>query len=606
MPVNAARYEALCTSARRAWKLFFFLLLVAFAPGSMAQGIESIMSPGKLSRAHAKYEDDCTQCHVKFDRQGQDKRCLDCHKETRVDVDARTGFHGKMKPQTCRNCHTEHKGLDTRLYVLDKDRFDHKLTDYPLQGKHQKVLCDKCHVTGKLYREAPSACNTCHRKDDTHKGSLGQLCADCHNDASWKETKFDHSKTHFELTGKHADVKCAECHRDNAYKDTPEKCFSCHKKDDEKKGHKGIYGEKCESCHDAKSWKTTTFKHDQDTKYVLNDKHRTVKCSACHTTNPYREKTSQACVSCHRKDDKHKDSLGKKCETCHSEKSWTETLRFDHAKSDFPLLGKHVKTECKSCHEGLMYKQASKDCFACHKKDDKHVATLGQKCADCHTANDWKATLFEHDKTRFRLKSAHAVQTVKCEACHKDVKSFRDTPMLCISCHKKDDKHEGQIGSKCEACHSEKDWKVDRFDHNRARFALTGGHALVVCKKCHDTPRFRDARRDCVGCHIKEDKHKRAYGVQCESCHNTRAWPLWDFAHDTRTHYKLDGAHRTVPCEKCHRDPAPAGKLAAPLATTCYSCHRESDPHDGKFGSRCQQCHVTQTWKKIVNRFGQS
>lgn len=588
---------------RPLWRLLLVLFVMGSSPWVAAQGIESIMAPGKLSRAHTKYEDDCAQCHVKFDRQGQDRRCLDCHKETRRDVEAHTGFHGKMKQQACRSCHTEHKGLDTRLYVLDKTQFDHKITDYTLQGKHQKVECEKCHVSGKLYRDAPSACSACHKKDDTHKGSLGQACADCHTESSWKETKFDHSKTHFELTGKHADVKCAECHRDNVYKDTPQKCFSCHKKDDELKGHKGLYGEKCESCHASKSWKSILFKHDQDTKYVLNGKHRTAKCSACHTTNPYRERTSQACVSCHRKDDKHKDSLGRNCETCHSEKSWTETVRFDHAKTDFPLLGKHPKVECKSCHEGAMYRQASKECVACHKKDDKHAATLGTQCADCHTANDWKATLFKHDKSRFRLRNAHAAQAVTCEACHKNVKSFRDTPMLCISCHKKDDKHEGQIGSQCENCHTDKDWKVERFDHNRARFALTGRHALVVCKNCHETSRFRDARRDCVGCHVKDDKHKRVYGTQCESCHNTRAWPLWDFAHDTRTHYRLDGAHLTVACGKCHRDPAPPGKLAAPLTTACNNCHRESDPHEGKFGTRCEQCHVTPTWKKIVNRF---
>lgn len=581
-------------------------LLIVLMLGSswaMAQGIETIMAPGKLSRAHAKYEDECAQCHVKFDRQGQDRRCLDCHKETRADVDAHTGYHGKMKPQACRSCHTEHKGLETRLYVLDKPQFDHKVTDYPLQGKHQKVACEKCHDGKKLYREAPSACNACHRKDDVHKGSLGQTCVDCHTEATWKETKFDHSKTHFELLGKHVDVKCADCHRNNVYKDTPTTCFACHKKDDEQKGHKGMYGEKCESCHGTKSWKTVQFRHDVDTKYTLLGKHRGAKCSNCHTTNPYKTKTSQACFACHGKDDKHKDSLGRSCENCHSEKSWTETLKFDHAKTDFPLLGKHVKTECKQCHEGTMYKQASKDCFSCHKKDDKHANTLGQECGTCHTASDWKASRFEHDKTKFRLRNAHAAPVVKCEACHKDVKSYRNTSMLCISCHKKDDKHEGQIGTQCESCHSDKNWKVERYDHNRARFSLTGRHALVVCKDCHTNARFRDARSDCMGCHVKDDKHKRAFGVKCESCHNTRAWPLWDFDHDARTHYRLDGAHRKVPCADCHKAPAPSGKPAAPVGTNCYSCHRAVDPHDGKFGSRCEQCHVSQTWKKIVNRF---
>jgi hypothetical protein len=575
------------------------LLLVFSTPWALSQTIESVMAPGKLAKAHAKYEEDCSQCHVKFDRQAQDKRCLDCHKETRADVLAHTGYHGKMKPQACRECHTEHKGLDALIVTLDKKEFDHKISDYPLNGKHQKVECEKCHVAGKKYREAPATCIACHKKDDKHKGTLGDKCADCHDDASWKEAKFDHSKTKFALTGKHVDTKCVDCHLKGVYKDTPKTCIACHKKDDEQKGHKGQYGEKCETCHGAKLWKETTFNHDHDTKYVLNGKHRVIKCTACHTGNLYKVKTSQECIACHVKDDKHKESLGRECAKCHNEKSWKESPKFDHAKTSFPLLGKHVKVECKLCHEGAMYKQASKECVACHKKNDKHISTLGDKCADCHTDRDWKATLFDHDKTKFRLKNAHKDAKVKCEACHKDLKSYRNTLMDCVACHKKDDKHEGQVGPKCESCHTDINWKVERFDHNRTRYALTGRHVLATCKSCHETSRYRDARRDCVGCHIKDDKHKKVYGARCETCHNTRSWPLWDYDHDVRTHYRLDGAHRTVACASCHREPAPVGKNAAPLGTNCYACHRSSDVHEGKFGPRCEQCHMTQTWKKI-------
>ncbi len=580
------------------------LCLATCTPWALSQSIESVMAPGKLSKAHAKYEEDCAQCHVRFDRQAQDKRCLDCHKETRSDVAAHTGFHGKMKQQTCRTCHTEHKGLDARLVTLDKNQFDHRITDYALNGKHLKVDCEKCHVAGKLYREAPGTCNACHKKDDTHKGSLGAACADCHTEVSWKEAKFDHSKTQFELTGKHIDTKCDDCHRKGVYKNTPKNCFACHKKDDDQKGHKGQYGDKCESCHGTKAWKNVVFSHDQDTKYALLGKHRVTKCSSCHLSNLYRVKTSQDCNACHSKDDKHKESLGRDCASCHTEKSWKESPKFDHSKTVFPLLGKHAKVECKSCHEGAMFKQASKECAVCHKKDDKHDGTLGTKCADCHTDRDWKASVFEHDKTRFLLRNAHRATTVKCDACHKDLKSFRNTSMACFGCHKKDDKHEGQVGSNCESCHNDKSWKTDQFDHNKSRFSLNGRHMLATCKSCHATSRFRDARRDCIGCHIKDDKHKQGLGTACETCHNARGWPLWNFDHNTRTQYRLDGEHRKVACAGCHRDPAPTGKLAAPLASNCYTCHRGVDPHERKFGPRCEQCHSTQTWTKIKAQVG--
>jgi len=42
------------------------------------------------------------------------------------------------------------------------------------------------------------------------------------------------------------------------------------------------------------------------------------------------------CVGCHRKDDKHKDTLGPKCENCHDARSWKEA-RFDHDKARFPF-----------------------------------------------------------------------------------------------------------------------------------------------------------------------------------------------------------------------------------------------------------------------------
>jgi len=599
IPASLLRLAFLCCLSLA----LFFLML----PGVRAQGIESVISPGQLIQGHAKHEDECKQCHVRFDRKAQDGLCMDCHKEIGSDVRSKGGFHGKSKPQACRTCHTDHKGRDARIVDLDKKKFDHAITDFSLRGKHQEVECDKCHLSGKKYREAPLECNACHKKDDVHKGSLGAKCADCHSENKWKETRFDHDKTRFALTGKHVDVKCADCHKNNNYKETPRTCVGCHKKDDDQpKGHKGQFGEKCESCHGAKSWKETTFNHDTDTKYALRGKHRSTSCTTCHTGHLYKVKLPQECYACHKKDDKHKETLGKECGNCHTERNWKESPKFDHQTTSFPLLGKHLKTECKECHKSVLFKEAPKACFGCHKKDDKHEGNLGEKCADCHVERDWKTTTgrFSHDKTKFALRNAHAATSVKCNACHKDLRSFRNTPLDCLSCHKKDDKHEGQEGKKCEQCHNDRAWKETRFDHGQSRFPLTGKHIVTACKKCHDTPRYKDAPRDCHSCHKKEDKHKQKFGVQCETCHNTRAWSIWHFDHDLKTTYRLDGSHRKVACESCHKEPAPKGKNAAVVGSSCISCHRNEDVHDGQFGARCEQCHVTDSWKKFKNRVG--
>jgi hypothetical protein len=584
--------------------LFFFWCLTS---GAIAQGIESIVSPGKLAQPHAKVDDECKQCHTKFDRKAQDGLCVECHKEVGADVRGKTGVHGKMKPQTCRTCHTDHKGRAALIADFDKTKFDHTPTDFVLRAKHQKVECVKCHVSGKKFRDAPLECNGCHRKDDVHKGSLGVKCADCHNENLWKEAKFDHDATRFALTGRHVDTKCADCHKNTNYRETPQNCYACHRKDDDgQKGHKGQYGEKCENCHNAKLWKPSTFSHDADTRYALRGKHRSTACADCHSGHLYRVKVSQECNSCHKKDDKHKESLGKECGSCHTERNWKESPKFDHEATIFPLLGKHAKTECKECHKNAMYKEASKECIGCHKKDDKHLGNLGEKCAECHAERDWKSVegRFNHDRTKFKLRNGHADSKIRCNACHKDFRSYRNTAVDCISCHKKDDKHQDQLGSKCEQCHGDGSWKTTQFDHSRSRFPLTGRHITAPCKDCHETHRYKDAPKDCFSCHKNKDKHKEKFGMRCENCHNTRAWSVWEFDHDRRSTYRLDGAHRKVACESCHKQPAPKGKNAALVGASCIACHTNEDAHDGQFGNRCEQCHVAESWKKIRNRVG--
>ncbi len=586
-------------------------MLLSWCATVPAQTLESVLRPGELVQGHAKWEEECTQCHVRFDRAAQDRLCMDCHKEVGQDVRERTGYHGRLKPQACRSCHTDHKGRAAHIVDLDRKTFDHAQTDYALKGKHAKVECDKCHEPKKKYWQAPSDCQACHRKDDVHKGSLGPKCADCHTVNDWKEARFDHEKTRFPLTGKHVDAECVDCHKKGAdYKAAPRDCLGCHRKEDNgPKGHKGNYGEKCETCHGTKAWKPSTFNHDNDTKFDLLGKHRSVKCADCHTGHLYRDKVGSACIDCHKKDDDgvkgHKGALGRDCAACHTERGWKEKGKFDHDKTRFPLLGKHVQTKCADCHKSTNYREAPRDCIGCHKKDDKHEATLGTKCESCHVERDWKTvTRFNHDDTKFKLRNAHAAKTVQCKACHADLKSYRNTPTDCYSCHKKDDKHEGQLGTRCESCHGDRDWKTTTFDHRNSRFPLVGRHVAVKCAECHKSPKYKDAPRDCFSCHKKDDTHKLKFGTACESCHNARAWGLWDYDHARRARYALDGAHAKVACEKCHSQPAPAGKAAAQVGTNCVSCHRRDDVHDGAFGPVCQQCHVTTDWKRVKTRVG--
>ena len=169
--------------------LLLLLLGLFLCVGAQAQGIESVLAPGKLTQSHAKAEADCKNCHVKFDRNAQDRLCGDCHKDIAADVRDKAGFHGRKlatQPAACRDCHTDHKGRGARIVELDTKAFDHAaLADWALRGAHVKTECKSCHVAGKRWAEAPQDCVACHRKDDVHDGSFGNRCEQCHVVDKW-------------------------------------------------------------------------------------------------------------------------------------------------------------------------------------------------------------------------------------------------------------------------------------------------------------------------------------------------------------------------------------------------------------------------------------
>lgn len=564
-----------------------------------------LLMPGDVIKSHAKEEESCDKCHKKFDKAAQSRLCADCHKEIGKDLGEKRGFHGRLDAaKECKECHTEHKGRDAKVAEFDHARFDHSKTDYLLKGAHlnEKVKCTDCHKAGKKYRDAPSYCNECHKKDDKHKGGLGTDCAKCHLEKDWKTTAFDHSKTKFKLLGKHIEVKCAKCHIDNKFKDTPMDCVSCHKKDDDK-AHKGKFGQKCESCHTAKDWKVILFDHDHKTKFPLLGKHNEVKCDKCHIDKKFKD-TPKACSACHKKDDEkaHKSKFGVKCETCHVEKDWKE-IKFDHSRqTKYPLLGRHEKVKCADCHKGDLYKdKLQMACVTCHKKEDDkaHKGNFGPKCESCHVEKDWKEVQFDHDKnTKYPLLDKH--KQAKCSSCHKGDAYKDKLPTDCFSCHEKDDKHKGQEGKKCESCHKEESWTKTTFNHNKmSTFPLLGGHALVECKKCHAAVTFKDAKSDCWSCHEKDDGkvHKRRFGTECETCHNTRNWKAWDFDHN-KTSFKLGGPHKKIGpnCYACHKKPM---DKKVSLSSSCGNCHDRDDVHNGNYGDRCDRCHDGDTWKQL-------
>lgn len=143
-------------------------------------------------------------------------------------------------------------------------------------------------------------------------------------------------------------------------------------------------------------------------------------------------------------------------------------------------------------------------------------------------------------------------------------------------------------------------WDPKTFDHEQTGWELGGAHGRVDCGKCHtkvnarNHPTYLGLSSQCSACH--EDVHQGRLGKNCESCHDDVAWTNLDldpFNHDL-ARFALRGKHRDVACVKCHGQPAKYQPLAF---QSCGDCHE--DPHRGRLGSDCADCHREESWKKI-------
>ena len=123
-------------------------------------------------------------------------------------------------------------------------QFDHNQTQFLLEGKHNFIRCNGCHITEEKdfikFSQLPKECSSCH--EDIHKGQFKDAknktdCSTCHRPVDWFAEKFDHEiHSTFKLKGAHSNVACEKCHKtDNVlgiiivrYKPLNSECKSCH------------------------------------------------------------------------------------------------------------------------------------------------------------------------------------------------------------------------------------------------------------------------------------------------------------------------------------------------------------------------------------------
>lgn len=569
---------------------------VMFSPGPL-NAVEGQLLGGVAS--HAQIDGDCQACHVApWEAETMDDRCVVCHTNIRAGLSDPEDIHARLlnhdPTATCRECHPEHHGPLAPLTVLDRWKFPHEVTGYslnghPLKADQEPFQCGDCHGDDITVFD-PEICWSCHNQMDTafmvdHAITFGGSCLDCHDGLDTFGNDFDHNIFVFALNGKHAAVRCSQCHFGAhtmaELQATKQDCFSCHQPDDP---HQGNLGTDCASCHSVEGWKPAHFDHNRSV-FKLTGAHIEAACEGCHQDRIYKG-TPQDCLSCHQKDEPHERRFGANCAECHSTTAWSPA-KFDHNLSAFKLTGAHVNVACEACHVNKVYRGTAQDCFACHASDDQHQGQFGTVCSLCHETSSWKNVIFDHKDTAFPLQGRHA--NVQCAACHANG-VFKGTPNNCFACHASDDKHQGQFGTDCAACHNVSGWQNVSFDHNNTAFPLRGSHASVQCQACHVNGVYKGTATDCYSCHASSDVHNGQFGTSCGSCHQPTRWQDVTFNHNN-TAFPLTGRHAGVACQSCHANGRYKG-----TPTDCYSCHAAQDAHGGQFGANCGTCHNPSGW----------
>ncbi len=384
-----------------------------------------------LSGGHRDVE--CAGCHAPGDKyRDAPAECVSCHEQDSP--------HGDALGEDCGGCHTP-RGWQ------EGGKFDHGATRFALRGAHDELACGACHA-GERYTFESLDCVSCHRVRDVHLGVFGAQCESCHSEASWNETRFDHSvETGFTLRGAHAGQECAACHHSGASA-LPEDpaCVTCHEGVDV---HAGRHGDDCAACHSEQGWDTGAFDHAREAGWALPGGHGELSCRQCHHGD-LTDELDATCRGCHRADDIHGKEQPDDCALCHSPVQWRGTPGFDHELTRFPLEGMHGLAPCLACHRDHRFAQAPGACNDCHAVDDAHDGKLGGECASCHTPNGWALWRFDHgQETGFKLEGVHA--DVACAGCHR--LAGDSPPTTCGGCHAADDRHNGEFGLQCDHCH---------------------------------------------------------------------------------------------------------------------------------------------------------
>ncbi|MBK7214184.1 MAG: hypothetical protein IPH88_12980 [Bacteroidales bacterium] len=571
---------------------------------------------------------DCAKCHTSGTYAGLSNECISCHQPDYAS--AQNPNHISLDFSTdCKLCHSLDPGWKPASFTT------HDASYFPIYSGNHKgewESCGECHTNPNDYGQF--SCTDCHehrqsKVDDEHGGVSGYdynslACYACHPTGS-TDGAFNHSSTHFPLTGAHVTVRCTDCHT-NGYSNTSMECSSCHinnfnQTSNPNHAAAGI-SEDCKACHTTDpGWKPAGFPTHANY-YVLEGAHLTIanECAKCHNGNY--QNTPNTCFACHETDFTQSTDpphvsaqFPTTCEDCHNSTAWKPST-FNHDGQYFPIYsGKHNGewNSCSECHTNPA-NYALYSCIDCHEHnqadtDDEHQGVGGYAynsvaCFECHPTGSSEGS-FNHSSSNFPLTGGHAIND--CASCHSN--GYSGTTTVCANCHinnynqTSNPNHNGiGISSDCAQCHTTgPGWTPASFPTHSNYYVIQGAHTAIAtnCAACHQG-NYTSTPNTCFGCHSDDynqttnPNHQTSqFSTECQSCHSQTAWVPSTFNHNNV--YPLTGAHASITnCSLCHVN----GYANTP--TNCEGCHQSAynqsaNPNHQALGipNQCATCHTT-------------
>ena len=575
-----------------------------------------------LRGQHAKV--DCRACHETLVFAEASSQCIDCH----------TDMHEMTAGSDCIRCHT------TENWLVDNITELHFNEGFPLQGAHAAISCAECHAssTNLQFGRNGNDCASCHLEDfmattnpDHNAAGFSTNCIDCHgiDDPDWGTEQIDHS--FFPLEKGHAITNCAACHIGGDFANTPTECIGCHQMDfnnSENPNHQSAdFSTDCASCHTIDvGWSPAEFQeHDGAFFPIYSGSHQGTwtTCVECHNNaSDYSEFTCTTCHANPETDDQHVSVNGYSyesgaCLACHPTGESDDV--FDHGRTNFPLTGAHITTDCIECH-AQGFAGTPMECEACHQLNFDQTTNpnhqslgISTDCKTCHSTDPgWSPARFDQHDDFYELEGAHTGIANQCATCHNG--DYNNTPNTCDGCHLADfnqttdpDHAAAQFPLDCASCHSQNAWVPATFNHDDF-YQLIGEHKLIEneCIKCHLAGNFSNTPNTCDGCHqadfdqsLNPNHPQLNLSTDCASCHTiTPDWmPATFDIHDD--FYPLNGAHAVIAtdCAACHN----GDYVNTP--TECIGCHQmdfdqTTDPNHQvlQFSTNCTECHNESAW----------